>query len=98
MLGGNDSLERAAYQKARRVLLDALEVLHDHLGAIVLVGAQAIYLRTGNADLAVAPTTTDADLALDPSLLGQEPALESAMKAAGFALRQFQNGQTQPGL
>lgn len=48
------------YIAARRGLLDALEAAVDQLDAIVLVGAQAIYLHTGDADLAVAPYTTDA--------------------------------------
>jgi len=49
------------YILARRVLLDALEALGPHRDAVVLVGAQAIYLRVGEADLAVAPFTTDRD-------------------------------------
>ncbi len=46
------------YVVARRVLLDALEALGDHSNATVVVGAQAIYLRAGEADLIVAPYTT----------------------------------------
>ena len=52
-----------AYVLARRVLLDALEALDDQRDAVILVGAQAIYLHTGDADLAVAP------LPLTPMLL-----------------------------
>ncbi len=48
------------YVAARRVLLDALHVLEPHLHAITLVGAQAIYLRAGEADLGVPPFTADA--------------------------------------
>jgi hypothetical protein len=43
------------YVKARRVLLDALAALAPHSEAVVLVGAQAIYLQTGGGELAVAP-------------------------------------------
>lgn len=32
------------YVAARRVLLDVLEALRPHLDAVVLVGAQAVYL------------------------------------------------------
>lgn len=32
---------------ARTGLLDALEALESHLDALVIVGAQAIYLHTG---------------------------------------------------
>jgi hypothetical protein len=54
------------YVRARTALLDAAEALHAHRGAIVLVGAHAIYLRTGAADLAVAEYTTDADFTVSP--------------------------------
>lgn len=80
------------YVTARSVLLDALEALEDHLNAVILVGAQAIYLHTGRADLAVAEFTTDADLALDPALLGTTPALEQAMEGKGFTREQNQPG------
>lgn len=71
---------------ARRVLLDALGALGPHRRAVVLVGAQAIYLHVGEGDLAVAPYTTDGDLAIDPRELEDEPTLAAAMKAAGFEL------------
>ncbi len=72
------------YVIARRVLLDALEALGPHRDATILVGAQAIYLHTGGADLAVAEYTTDADLGLDPELLDEIPPLEQVLRDAGF--------------
>lgn len=75
------------YILARRVLLDALDALGPHRGAVVLVGAQAVYLRVGEADLAIAPFTTDGDLAIDPSVLGEIPPLERALAGAGFQPR-----------
>jgi hypothetical protein len=72
------------YVIARRVLLDALEALGQHRDATILVGAQAIYLHTGDADLGVAEYTTDADLAFDPDLLAEIPPLEDALEGAGF--------------
>src|SRR5687768_12099430 len=72
------------YVTARRVLLDALDALGPHREAIVLVGAQAVYLRVGEADLAVAPFTTDGDLAIDPDVLAEIPPLEQALMQAGF--------------
>ena len=39
------------YVRARRALLDAADALEAHLDAVVLVGAQAIYLHAGEADL-----------------------------------------------
>ena len=50
------------YVAARRVLLDVLEALNAHRKAVILVGAQAIYLHVGEGDLAVSPYTTDGDL------------------------------------
>jgi len=82
----------AVYIQARRVLLDALEALGDQRDALVLVGAQAIYLHTGEGDLAVAPYTTDGDIALDPSELSDTPKLEEAMRAGGFVLDLQQPG------
>lgn len=75
------------YVMARRVLLDTLEALGSHRDAAILVGAQAIYLHTGVAELAVAEFTTDADLAFDPELLEEVPPLEKALRDAGFLPR-----------
>lgn len=73
------------YVLARSVLLDVLEALSQHQEAVILVGAQAIYLRTGaSEDLAVVPYTTDADLALAPDLLAQSPAIELLLTQAGL--------------
>jgi hypothetical protein len=69
---------------ARRVLLDALDALEQHRDGLVLVGAQAIYLYTGDADVAIATTTKDSDIALVPARLTPEPTLDAAMTAAGF--------------
>ena len=73
------------YLIARRVLLDALDALGEHRDAMVLVGAQAVYLRVGDADLALAPYTTDADLVIDPHRLAEIPPLEQVLLGAGFA-------------
>lgn len=73
-----------AYVVARQVLLDALEALGAHRSSVVLVGAQAIYIRCGDADLVAAEYTTDADLALDPPLR-PEPLIADVLQSAGFA-------------
>ena len=70
------------YIVARRVLLDALDALGTHRDAVVVVGAQAIYLRVGEADLAVAAFTTDGDLGIEPTLLADAPTLEVALATA----------------
>jgi hypothetical protein len=71
---------------ARTVLLDALEALTAHQAAIVLVGAQAVYLQTGVGELSVAAYTFDGDLVVDPALLDDAPHIEQVMRAAGFVL------------
>jgi hypothetical protein len=72
------------YVKARRVLLDALVSLAPHAEALVVVGAQAVYLHVGEAGLAVAPYTTDGDLAIRPTELADAPLLEEALRDSGF--------------
>ena len=72
------------YVVARSVLLDALEAIGTHRDAVVVIGAQAVYLRVGDADLAVVPYTTDGDLAVDPAILAETPPLELALQSAGF--------------
>lgn len=71
---------------ARRVLLDGLDALREHLDAVTVVGAQAVYLRTESAAITTAAFTSDSDLGLDPSLLADEPLLEEALHKAGFVL------------
>lgn len=72
------------YVAARRVLLDALQALAAHRSALILVGAQAVYLRTRASTLIVAPFTRDADLAINPGSLAPKPALEVLMAGADF--------------
>lgn len=79
MPGGADPLI-----PARTALLDALEALTGHHDALVLVGAQAIYLQTGNAPVALAEATKDSDLAIDPRILADDPLIDAAMTQAGF--------------
>jgi hypothetical protein len=64
------------YAEARRVLLDALEALAPHAPALVIAGAQAVYMRVGDGDLAVAPYTTDADITVDPQSLAPDRRLK----------------------
>lgn len=82
------------YAEARRALLDALEALGPHANDVVVIGAQAVYLHTGAADVAIAPFTVDGDLAIDPRGLQPEPLIEEAMTSAGFQLDQTKQ---QPG-
>jgi hypothetical protein len=82
MNGGTDPV----YVAARGVLLTALVALAEQRDSIVVVGAHAIYLHVSEADLQVAPFTTDADLAFDPARLHDQPLIEQCMHAAGFVL------------
>lgn len=67
------------------MLLDALEALEDHLASIVLVGAQAVYLRAGESTvIAKPPYTTDGDLSIDPRSLADQPLLAERLRAADF--------------
>jgi len=72
------------YVAARRVLLDVLEALAEQGQAVIVAGAQAVYLHTGEGEIGIAPYTTDGDLAIDPATLKDEPQLETAMRAAHF--------------
>jgi hypothetical protein len=69
---------------ARSALLDALVALRAHRDALVLVGAQAVYLYTGDTDVAIATATKDSDIAVVPHRLANDPVLDEAMSAAGF--------------
>lgn len=86
MFGDPDPL----YIRARRALLDATDALVAHRDSIVLVGAQAIYLHTGESDLleAGAPYTTDADFAIGPTDLLDSPLLGDLLRSHGFAMHE----------
>lgn len=79
--------------EARSALLDALHALDDHRDALIVIGAQAVYLRSGAAVVALAESTKDSDLAVNPRNLRDDPHLEDAMTGAGFYL----NTNGQPG-
>lgn len=77
------------YVEARRALLDGLEQLGEHRESIIVAGAQAVYLRTGDSGYpgSLQPYTTDADIALDPGSLRDHPEISEAMTSAGFSLK-----------
>jgi len=88
-----EGVDREALMVAsRRVLLDVLDALVDQRDALVLVGAQAVYLRTHDLDLRVAAFTADGDLGIDRSRLKGDPHLDVAMEAAGFTRTPNQPG------
>lgn len=69
---------------ARSALLDALEALEAQRDAVIVIGAQAIYLRTKASPVALAEATKDSDLAIDPRELAEDPKVEEAMTSARF--------------
>ena len=74
------------YVRARAALLDAAEALAEQLNAVVLVGAQAVYLHTGDADfVTTAPYTTDADFCIAPAHLTDTPLLGKLLTTCGFS-------------
>ena len=91
--GGPGGLEDLLV-RARSALLDACEALAEQRDSIIVIGAQAVYLRTKNALVAVAEATKDSDLALDPRTLNHSPLIEDAMRSGGFELDATTN---QPG-
>jgi hypothetical protein len=70
--------------RTRRALLDALEALAEQLEAIVVIGAQAVYMRTREIEVAIPEETKDADLCVDARALKDDPKLEQALEKAGF--------------
>lgn len=84
------------YVAARRALLDTLEILAPHRDALILVGAQAVYLHAPGG-LATPASTTDADLAISPDLLATEPEITALLKANGYHPTSDPGGWTAPG-
>jgi hypothetical protein len=70
--------------RSRSALLDALGALESHRDAVIVIGAQAVYLRTSGMRVALAEATKDSDLALDPRRLDDDPLIEESMSRAGF--------------
>jgi hypothetical protein len=72
------------YVAARRALLNVLELLDAQRQGIVIVGAQAVYLRAPAGRTEEVTYTTDGDLALDPDLLTQTPDIGFLLATAGY--------------
>lgn len=74
------------YVRARQTLLDALAALGPQRAAVVLCGAQAVYMHVGEDEFAISPFTSDADIMLSRADLLDEPVLRDAMEQGGFRL------------
>ena len=73
------------YVDARRVLLDTLDLLQAQVPALILVGAQAVYERTGPTTIGGVARTTDGDFLIDADLLAMNPELTRALEDGGFS-------------
>lgn len=78
-------------ETARKALLDTLEALEIHLDALVLVGAQAVYLHTQDFISEVAPATVDADFAIDVTKLENSPDIELILLESDFSYSETGN-------
>ena len=63
---------------------------------MVLVGAQAVYVHTGDADVGGPEYTTDADLSITPGELADSPLLGDLLAAHGFTTREHPGGWLSP--
>lgn len=72
------------YVVARKVLLDTLDLLQLHIPALVLVGAQAVYERTGPTGIGGVEFTTDGDFLIDADLLAATPEITKTLEDGGF--------------
>ncbi|MCY4492568.1 MAG: hypothetical protein OXB92_01765 [Acidimicrobiaceae bacterium] len=79
--------------QARSALLDAFETLAQHRDSVIVIGAQAVYLRAQNVSVAVAEATKDSDIVVDPRSLGDSPLIQDAMESGGF----YRDPKNQPG-
>lgn len=70
--------------ETRTALLNAIEALAPFRSNLIVVGAQAVYMLTGDVPVGLAATTKDSDVVIDPAMLAAEPRLEVAMTKAGF--------------
>src|SRR5579862_8613207 len=91
----------SGYIIARTILLDALSAL-AHYGpkTVIVVGAQAIYLRCEGEDgIPVAPFTLDSDLVVDLKSKTSKRPIREYLESLGYESRDEQPGLYQaPGL
>lgn len=82
------------YVVARNILLDALAALAPYGSeAVIVVGAQAIYLRCDETATPISPFTLDSDLVIDVEQRTSDVPIRAHLESLGYTLR---NGQ--PGL
>ncbi len=82
------------YVVARRNLIQALEALGGYRReAVVVVGAQAVYLQTQEIGITpFLPFTLDSDIAVDPRILESTPPIRETLEKHGYSHRVGQPG------
>jgi hypothetical protein len=84
---------RREFLRARRTLITVLRHLAVYReDAIVVAGAQAVYIRTAAEVLPFAPFTFDSDIVLDPRVLDPEPPVAAILASLGYVHRDEQPG------
>lgn len=86
--------DRNGYVVARENLIQALTTLGSYRrDAVVVVGAQAVYLRSREVTAApFQPFTLDSDLAIDPRILETIPPIRQTLADAGYQHRRGDPG------
>jgi hypothetical protein len=88
------------HDAARQVLVDVLRIMAPYREALTVVGAQAVYLRTGQVDLTDEAFTVDGDFAVDPDVIARTDAdkgLGELLKTANLDLESDSRGNVMPG-
>lgn len=88
------------HDAARQVLVDVLRIMAPYREAVTVVGAQAVYLRTGKVDLVDEAFTDDGDFAVDPDVSARtdvDEGLGELLKAASLDLETDGRGKAMPG-
>jgi hypothetical protein len=84
---------RREFVRARRTLITVLRHLAVYReDAIVVAGAQAVYIRTAAEAFPFTPFTFDSDIVLDPRVLDPEPPVGSILASLGYVHRAEQPG------
>jgi hypothetical protein len=84
---------RREFVVARKNLIRILRALAIYdPRSVIVVGAQAVYLRTSQVVLPFAPFTYDSDLVLNPQLLATSPPIRTTLFENGYVHRDNQPG------
>lgn len=75
---------------ARSALIDAISALNNvSETAFIVVGAQAVYLRTEQVQLRIPPYTLDGDIVADPRRVRRARIISETLESANFEIRGY---------